>query len=103
MCMRSVPLLTYLRLCIFRTLHDEFQREIDVLHKLNNVDGGHPHCCRMYSIYEGDDNFWLSMELIEGGELFEHLIAEGAYSEAKAAVFTRQLAEALAFMHKAGM
>ncbi|KAL9182810.1 hypothetical protein ACHAXT_004089 [Thalassiosira profunda] len=85
------------------TLHDEFQREIDVLHKLNNEDGGHPHCCRMYSIYEGDDTYWMSMELIEGGELFEHLIAEGAYSEAKASVFTRQLAEALAFMHKAGI
>ena len=44
----------------------------------------------------------MSMELIEGGELFEHLIEEGAYSEAQAAIFLRQFAEALAFMHKAG-
>ena len=56
----------------------------------------------MYDIYEGDDTYWMSMELIEGGELFEHLIEEGAYSEAQAAIFLRQFAEALAFMHKAG-
>ena len=84
------------------TLQDEFQREVKVLQKLNNEEGGHPHICAMYDIYEGDDTYWMSMELIEGGELFEHLIEEGAYSEAQAAIFLRQFAEALAFMHKAG-
>ena len=84
------------------TLREEFQREIDVLQKLNNEDGGHPHICGMYDIYEGEDEYWMSMELIKGGELFEHLIEEGAYSEAWAAVFLRQFAEALSFVHNAG-
>lgn len=76
-----------------------------MLRRLNDEGGvgGHRHICRMYRIHEGDDEYWMSMELIEGGELFEHLIAEGAYSEARAAVFLRQFAEALAFMHKAGV
>eukprot|EP00581_Thalassiosira_minuscula_P017283 CAMPEP_0183727440 /NCGR_PEP_ID=MMETSP0737-20130205/25705_1 /TAXON_ID=385413 /ORGANISM="Thalassiosira miniscula, Strain CCMP1093" /LENGTH=585 /DNA_ID=CAMNT_0025959089 /DNA_START=93 /DNA_END=1850 /DNA_ORIENTATION=- len=85
------------------TLRDEFQREVDVLQKLNNEEGGHPHICRMYEIYEGEKEYWMSMELIEGGELFEHLIEEGAYSEARAAVFMRQFIEALSFVHKAGV
>jgi len=86
------------------TLRDEFQREVDVLQKLSSTIGGpHPHICRMYDIYEGEDAYWMAMELIEGGELFEHLIEEGAYSEGKAAVFMRQFAEALSFVHKAGV
>lgn len=52
------------------------------MQKLNNEAGGHPHVCAVYDIYEGDDTYWMSMELIEGGELFEHLIEEGAFSEA---------------------
>ena len=56
----------------------------------------------MHSVYEDEDNYWLAMELIEGGELFEHLIHSGAYSEAKAAVFLRQFAEALSFVHDCG-
>ena len=59
-----------------RTLHDEFQREIDVLQKLNEECGSHPHICKMYSIHETEDEYWMSLELIEGGELFEHLIEE---------------------------
>ena len=53
--------------------------------------------------FEDSDNYWLSMELIEGGEVFEHLISHGAYSEIVAATFLRQFAEALAFMHSAGV
>ena len=80
---------------------DGFKCEIEVLQKLNDA-GGHPHVCCMYDFLEDEDNFYMALELIEGGELFEHLIEEGAYSEARAAVFMRQFAEALAFMHQAG-
>ena len=85
------------------TESDEFQREVNALCRLNDVAGGHPHICQMYDVFEDDDEYWLSMELIEGGEVFEHLIENGAYSEAMAATFLRQFAEALAFMHSAGV
>ena len=85
------------------TKSDEFQREVNALCKLNDVAGGHQHICQMYDVFEDDDEYWLSMELIEGGEVFEHLIERGAYSEAMAATFLRQFAEALAFMHSAGV
>ncbi|KAL7449477.1 hypothetical protein ACHAWC_001535, partial [Mediolabrus comicus] len=85
------------------TESDEFQREVNALCRLNDVAGGHPHICQMYDVFEDDDEYWLSMELIEGGEVFEHLIENGAYSEAMAATFLRQFAEGLAFMHSAGV
>lgn len=81
----------------------EFQREVKALWTLNDAAGGHPHICQLHDIFEDSDNYWLSMELIEGGEVFEHLISHGAYSEIVAATFLRQFAEALAFMHSAGV
>lgn len=84
------------------TENDEFQREVNVLCRLND-GGGHPNICKLYDVFENDDEYWLSMELIEGGEVFEHLIERGAYSEAMAATFLRQFAEALAYMHSAGV
>jgi len=85
------------------TKSGEFQREINALWVLNDAAGGHPNICQMYDVFEDDDEYWLSMELIEGGEVFEHLISHGAYSEIVAATFLRQFAEALAFMHSAGV
>ena len=81
----------------------EFQREVNALWTLNDAAGGHPNICHMYDVFEDNEDYWLSMELIEGGEVFEHLISHGAYSEIVAATFLRQFAEALAFMHSAGV
>jgi len=80
------------------TPRDDILREARITSKLK----GNPHICQTYSVYESDDNYWLVMELIQGGELFEHLIHSGAYSEAKAAIFLRQFAEALSFVHASG-
>jgi serine/threonine protein kinase len=78
-------------------------REIGALRRLSDR-GGHPHVCRLFDIHENDQRYYfLSMELIQGGEILEHLIKKGPYSEADAAVFLRQLAEAMCFIHKAGI
>ena len=80
----------------------DFQREIDALEFLKE-HGGHPHICNMIDYHDDGKLYYVSMELIEGGELFEHLIEKGPYSEAKAANFVRQFSEALNFIHKLGM
>lgn len=38
--------------------------------------------------------------VVNGGELFEHLIAEGPYSEALAAYHMRKIAGAIAYLHR---
>eukprot|EP00977_Amphora_coffeiformis_P029022 scaffold38303_cov168-Amphora_coffeaeformis.AAC.1 len=50
-------------------------------------------------LHQDDEQYYLSMELVAGGELLERLIEDGPYSEAQAAVFVRQFAEALRFCH----
>lgn len=82
----------------------DFEREVAALQLLSKPPHGpHAHIVQLYDLHRDDDNYYLSMELIEGGELLEHLIDHGPYSEALAASFLRQFAEAICFVHDNGL
>ena len=53
--------------------------------------------------YEDYKQYYLVMDLITGGELFDHLSNDGAYSEADAARLIFEISSALAFMHGVGV
>jgi calcium/calmodulin-dependent protein kinase I len=83
-----------------------FQREMDNLLYLEKTGGGHHNICLMREHFDDPsdpDHFYLILDLIEGGELFEHLSQYGAYSEKDAARVIRQTASALAFLHGIGL
>lgn len=63
----------------------------------------HPRIIRLLCIYESDDQLFLVLEYVDGGDLFKRLIRKGKYSEAKAAVFMRYMLEALEYMHSRGV
>jgi serine/threonine protein kinase len=54
-------------------------------------------------MYEDYNHFYLILDLVSGGEMFEHLINYGAYSESDAARIMYEIASALAFMHGVGV
>ena len=81
---------------------DAFQNEIDALLRLQE-NGGHPHICSLNESYEDGKNFYLVLDRINGGEMFDHLIKLGAYSEADAARLVREAADALCFIHGIGI
>jgi serine/threonine protein kinase len=62
-------------------------------------NGGHPNISGLRDMYEDYSHFYLVMDLISGGELFDHLSNDGAYSEADAARLVFEIASALAFLH----
>lgn len=63
----------------------------------------HPHVCQFVAFYDQDPHYYyLAMEQVQGGELFEHLVQHGAFSEKDAATHVRQLAEALCHVHGHG-
>jgi serine/threonine protein kinase len=71
---------------------------------------GHPNIMQLLAAYDvrGDavcpDGEWhLVMELAEGGELFERLLAHGAYSEKVASQLLRQVARAIYHLHSCGI
>lgn len=75
-----------------------FKREIDALVYLKE-QGGHPAICQLRANYQTDDYFYFVLDLVEGGEMFDHLASHGPYSEADAARLIREIASALAFLH----
>ena len=72
----------------------DLDREIKALRHLK-----HPHICKFYDQHSNEDYYFVVMELIQGGELLEHLIQKGPFSEQDASRFLRQFAHALSYMH----
>jgi len=80
------------------TNSSSFFTETDALLRIYD-NGGHPNISGLRDMYEDYSYFYLVMDLITGGELFDHLSNDGAYSEADAARLVFEIASALAFMH----
>eukprot|EP00752_Nemacystus_decipiens_P007342 g6568.t1 len=81
---------------------EEFLHELSAL-KAIHAAGGHPNIAGMREMFEDERHYYLVLELVSGGELFEHLIRHGAYSEHTAAAILRDLAGALRFLHRKGI
>ena len=84
------------------TQNSEFQREMNALLHLR-ANGGHPNICMLKDNFDEEDDYLLVFDLVDGGEMFYHLIQHGAYSEADASRLVRQVASALAFCHGIGV
>ena len=76
----------------------EFEHEIAALSELSQ-NGGHPNICRLFDCFRTADVNYVVMEIIDGGEVLEHLIRGGPYNEVTASKYVRELAEGLAYMH----
>jgi len=77
---------------------EQFRLEIDIMKKLH-----HPNIVTFHEVFEDRDNVYIVMELCRGGELFDAIQARGTYSEEDAASLIRQMAQALAFIHRNGV
>jgi len=75
-----------------------FQTETKALLEIHK-NNGHPNICGLKDMYEDKSYYFLVFDLVPGGEMFEHLINYGAYSEADASRLMREVASALAFLH----
>ena len=74
------------------------QREIEVLEQLANPP--HPNVMRLVACHEDSKYVHIVSELYEGGELFDHIIARDHFSERDAAIYVRQILEAVAACHR---
>eukprot|EP00429_Kryptoperidinium_foliaceum_P002198 CAMPEP_0176007262 /NCGR_PEP_ID=MMETSP0120_2-20121206/3142_1 /TAXON_ID=160619 /ORGANISM="Kryptoperidinium foliaceum, Strain CCMP 1326" /LENGTH=823 /DNA_ID=CAMNT_0017340017 /DNA_START=20 /DNA_END=2491 /DNA_ORIENTATION=- len=79
-----------------------FERETQALLRIYD-NGGHPNISGLRDMYEDSNHFYLILDLITGGEMFDHLSNDGAYSEADAARLVFEIASALAFLHGVGV
>uniref|UniRef100_A0A7S4QZR4 Protein kinase domain-containing protein n=1 Tax=Alexandrium monilatum TaxID=311494 RepID=A0A7S4QZR4_9DINO len=82
-----------------RTPQDLHQNEVQVL----RAAGSHRHIAKLVDHFESERAWAVVLEFAAGGEVFEHICEQGAYSERTAATVVRQVAEALRHLHARGI
>lgn len=85
---------------MFSELLTQFRQEVHVLRMLN-----HPHIVKLYEVFESKNYLHVVTEFVQGGELFDYLVErpDRLLSEAEASGIVRQVAWAIADMHKNGI
>jgi hypothetical protein len=56
-----------------------FQREMEAFLQIR-ANGGHPNICGLHDYFDEGGDYYLSLDLISGGEMFDHLINSGVSS-----------------------
>eukprot|EP01097_Dermamoeba_algensis_P001622 TRINITY_DN1609_c0_g1_i1.p1 TRINITY_DN1609_c0_g1~~TRINITY_DN1609_c0_g1_i1.p1 ORF type:complete len:427 (+),score=92.58 TRINITY_DN1609_c0_g1_i1:43-1323(+) len=74
------------------------RREIAIMKRLS-----HPHVVQLYDVYDSAEYLSIVLELVTGGELFDHIVTRGHISEAEASKLIKQLLEALSYLHDNGI
>ncbi|KAK7595481.1 hypothetical protein V9T40_013306 [Parthenolecanium corni] len=92
---------------------DSLENEIRVLRRFSNCYGTkgdegssrltHPNIVQLLETYEDKSKYYLVMELVTGGELFDRIVAKGSYTEKDASDLIRQVLEAVNYMHEQGV
>lgn len=84
------------------TKNEDCQREMSALLHIKE-HGGHPHICSLHENFDEPQHFALVLDLINGGELFDRLVENGAYSELDASRLMREVVSAMNFLHGIGL
>ena len=79
-----------------------FNCETDALLRIYE-NGGHPNISGLRDMYDDTNYYYLFLDLAQGGEMFDHLIQNGQYSEFDASRLVTEILSALAFLHNIGV
>jgi calcium-dependent protein kinase len=63
----------------------------------------HPNVLKLMEIFEDDKWFFMVMEYMQGGELFEKIVQRGRYSERDAASIFKQIVSGVEYLHNKGI
>lgn len=72
--------------------------EVDVLSQID-----HPNVVKLHEIFEENDKFYMVLELMTGGELFDRIIKKDHYSEHEASDAIRAMADSIRYCHAMGI
>lgn len=89
------------RLCLLGDLHEQLSRldgEVGILHELN-----HECIVNLRGFHKTEHWYFLVMELVDGGELFDLIVSRKSLNEAEARHIFVQLLEGIGYMHDRGV
>lgn len=72
----------------------KFLKEIEIL-----IKADHPNIIRIYEYFIDDVNYYVIMELVSGGELYDTITSWKDFNEKKAAYIMKQILSAVAYLH----
>ncbi|KAK9273074.1 hypothetical protein L1049_017881 [Liquidambar formosana] len=78
---------------------EDVRREVEIMKHMPK----HPNIVSLKDTYEDDNAVHIVMELCEGGELFDRIVARGHYTERAAAAVTKTIVEVVQMCHKHGV
>lgn len=84
-----------------RTNEETLHREVETM--LRVATHNNPNIVSLYDAFLTGDTLYLVMEYCKGGELFDHLVQKGPYTEESASKLCKQLASVIKFMHEHGV
>ena len=74
---------------------ERVEKEIKYLKMFN-----HPNIIQIYEVIENTENFYIVMEYVEGGELFNYIVEHEKLEEKEASFFFAQLIYGIKEIHK---
>ncbi|EQC29687.1 CAMK protein kinase [Saprolegnia diclina VS20] len=76
----------------------DMQNELEVLKVLH-----HPHILNVHAIFAEGSQLYIVCDLVEGGDVFDRLVAKESYSEREARDLIKTLLETIAYCHDQGV
>ena len=74
--------------------NQRIKSECSILQELN-----HPCIIRIYVVYDTTDALYIILELVEGGELFDRIVAHGQFDEGTSKLLFRQMCIGVKYLH----
>ncbi|KAL4645873.1 calcium/calmodulin-dependent protein kinase type 1D-like [Arapaima gigas] len=74
------------------------ENEIAVLRRIK-----HENVVGLEDFYESRTHYYLVMQLVSGGELFDRILDRGVYTEKDASLVIRQVLQGVSYLHKNGI
>lgn len=76
------------------TFNQQIQAECSILRALT-----HPCIIRIYDVYDTPNAVYIILELVEGGELFDRIVAQGQFDEKTSKFLFRQMCIGVKYLH----
>lgn len=84
-----------------KTPEDEgnsYQVEIDILSRCH-----HPSIVALYDVFHSGDKVYLFLELAAGGDLYDHISAQGCLSEGRGKAVLKMIVDGVSYLHGCGI
>lgn len=77
------------------------QEQATMLNEINTLRSlDHPNIVKIFEYFEDEKRFYIVTEHIQGGELFDEIIAKGKFNERDAATLMKQLLSCVSYCHE---